>query len=62
MDETLLYALNFRRSPELERNVDLLNAAASDQKFVEFRYTREEAGASAGTLLLGRLVDVGVVV
>lgn len=42
VDETLLYALNFRPSPELKRNVDQLNAAASELKFVEFRYTRED--------------------
>jgi len=46
VDETLLYALNFRPSTEMKRNVDLLNVAASDRKFAEFRYAREDGEES----------------
>jgi predicted DNA-binding transcriptional regulator YafY len=46
VDETLLYALNFRPSAEMKRNVDLLNVAASDRKFAEFRYAREDGEES----------------
>lgn len=46
VDETLLFALNFRPSPELRRNVDLLNAAASEKRYAEFQYTREDGQVS----------------
>jgi predicted DNA-binding transcriptional regulator YafY len=46
VDQTLLYAPNFQVPAELKRSVDLLNAAASDRKYVEFRYTREDGQES----------------
>jgi predicted DNA-binding transcriptional regulator YafY len=42
VDQTLLYAPNFQTRAELKRSVDVLNAAASDRKFIEFSYTRED--------------------
>jgi predicted DNA-binding transcriptional regulator YafY len=42
IDQTLLYALNFRVSTELKQNVDTLNSAASERRPVEFGYVRED--------------------
>jgi predicted DNA-binding transcriptional regulator YafY len=47
VDQTLLYAPNFQVRAELKRSVDVLNAAASDRKFIEFSYTREDGEESA---------------
>ena len=46
VEQTLLYALNFRVTEELKRSVDELNHAASDRKFVEFDYAREDGEKS----------------
>ena len=46
VDQTLLYAPNFQVRGELKRNVDVLNAAASDRKFIKFSYTREDGEGS----------------
>jgi predicted DNA-binding transcriptional regulator YafY len=46
VEQTLLYALNFRVSDELRRCVDRLNHAASERKFVEFDYAREDGERS----------------
>ncbi len=46
VDQTLLYAPNFQVRAELKRSVDLLNAAATDRKFIEFGYTREDGQES----------------
>jgi predicted DNA-binding transcriptional regulator YafY len=46
VDQTLLYAPNFQVRAELKRYVDVLNAAASDRKFIEFSYTREDGEES----------------
>jgi predicted DNA-binding transcriptional regulator YafY len=42
VDQTLLYAPNLQVDAELKRRVDVLNAAASEQNFIEFSYTRED--------------------
>ncbi len=42
VDQTLLYAINFKVSPELKRSVDELNHAASERRFIEFDYARED--------------------
>lgn len=46
VEQTLLYALNFRVSDELRRCVDRLNHAAGERKFVEFDYAREDGEKS----------------
>ncbi len=46
VDQTLLYAPNFQVRAELKRSVDVLNAAASERKFIEFNYTREDGEES----------------
>jgi predicted DNA-binding transcriptional regulator YafY len=46
VDQTLLYAINFKVNPETKQNVDALNHAASDRKFIEFDYTREDGERS----------------
>ncbi len=46
IDETLVFALNFRPSPELKRSVDSLNKAASERNYAEFHYTREDGEES----------------
>ena len=46
VDQTLLYAPNFQARAELKHSVDVLNAAASERKFIEFRYTREDGEES----------------
>jgi predicted DNA-binding transcriptional regulator YafY len=46
VDQTLLYAPNFKVSAELKRNVDKLHAAASERKLIEFAYTREDGEQS----------------
>jgi predicted DNA-binding transcriptional regulator YafY len=46
VDQTLLYAINFKVSAELKRNVDHLNRAASERKFIEFDYAREDGERS----------------
>lgn len=46
IDQTLLYAPNFQVRSEVKRKVDLLNAAASGRKFIEFGYIREDGEAS----------------
>jgi predicted DNA-binding transcriptional regulator YafY len=46
VDQTLLFAHNFRPSAELKHNVDALNRAASEKKFVEFDYAREDGERS----------------
>jgi predicted DNA-binding transcriptional regulator YafY len=46
VDQTLLYAPNFHVRAELKRSVDLLNAAASERKFIEFSYRREDGEES----------------
>lgn len=46
VEQTLLYAVNFRPAPELKRNVDQLNRAASERRFVEFNYAREDGEPS----------------
>lgn len=46
IDQTLLFAPTLGVRPELKRSIDLLNAAASDRKFVEFLYKREDGQES----------------
>jgi predicted DNA-binding transcriptional regulator YafY len=46
VDQTLLYAINFKVSEELKRCVDRLNRAASERKFIEFDYAREDGERS----------------
>ena len=46
VEQTLLYALNFRVSDELRRCVDRLNHAAGERNFVEFDYAREDGEKS----------------
>lgn len=46
VDETLLYAPNFRMGAELKRKVDKLNEAASDRRLIEFDYEREDGERS----------------
>jgi predicted DNA-binding transcriptional regulator YafY len=46
VDQTLLYAINFKVSPELKRHVDQLNRAASERRFIEFDYAREDGERS----------------
>lgn len=46
VEQTLLFALSFKVTPELKRNVDLLNRAASERKFAEFDYAREDGEQS----------------
>lgn len=46
VDQTLLYAPNFQIRAELKRSVDVLNAAATERKFIEFSYTREDGEES----------------
>ena len=46
VDQTLLFALDFKVTPELRRNVDALNRAASQRLFVEFDYAREDGERS----------------
>lgn len=50
VDQTLLYAPNFRVNLELKRKVDVLNGAASERKFIEFHYTREDGEESRRTV------------
>ena len=42
VDQTLLYALDFKVNAGLRRNVDALNHAANDRHYVEFDYARED--------------------
>ncbi len=46
VDQTLLYAINFKVSAELKRCVDELNHAASERRFIEFDYAREDGQRS----------------
>ena len=46
IDQTLLYAPTFPVRQELKRKIDALNAAASNQSFIEFGYTREDGDLS----------------
>lgn len=46
VDQTLLFALSFKVSPELRRNVDALNRAASERAYAEFDYAREDGERS----------------
>lgn len=46
IDQTLLYAPNFRPDPELKKRVDQLSAAASERWTVEFDYVREDGKQS----------------
>ncbi len=46
VDQTLLFALDFKVTPELRRCVDALNRAASERKFIEFDYAREDGERS----------------
>jgi predicted DNA-binding transcriptional regulator YafY len=46
VDQTLLFALGFKVTPELKRNLDLLNHAASERRFAEFDYAREDGEQS----------------
>lgn len=46
VDQTLLFALGFKVNAELKRNLDLLNRAASERRFAEFGYSREDGERS----------------
>lgn len=46
MDQTLLFAFGFKVSAELKRNLDMLNRAASERRFAEFDYAREDGEQS----------------
>ena len=46
VDQTLLFALNFKVNPETKHCVDALNHAAGERKFVEFDYEREDGEKS----------------
>jgi predicted DNA-binding transcriptional regulator YafY len=46
VDQTLLFALNFKVSQELKRNVDHLNHAASERRYIEFDYAKEDGERS----------------
>jgi predicted DNA-binding transcriptional regulator YafY len=46
VDQTLLYAPDFAVRSEIKRNVDALNAAASECHCIEFGYTREDGQQS----------------
>lgn len=46
VDQTLLFALNFKVDPATKTSVDALNRAASGKNFVEFDYNREDGEAS----------------
>lgn len=46
VDQTLLYAPNFQVRTELKHSVDLLNASASERKYIEFSYKREDGQES----------------
>jgi len=46
VDQTLLYAPNFQVRTELKQSVDLLNASASERKYIEFSYKREDGQES----------------
>jgi predicted DNA-binding transcriptional regulator YafY len=47
VDETLLYAPGFKMGAELKRDVDQLNKAASERRFIEFDYAREDGERSS---------------
>ncbi len=46
VDQTLLFALNFKVDPQTKASVDTLNRAAGEHKFVEFDYVREDGEQS----------------
>ncbi|MGA8274380.1 MAG: YafY family protein [Candidatus Sulfotelmatobacter sp.] len=46
VDQTLLYVPNFQVRAELKHSVDILNTAASNRKFIEFSYVREDGAKS----------------
>jgi predicted DNA-binding transcriptional regulator YafY len=46
VDQTLLYAPNLPIRAELKRSVDALNAAATNRRFIEFDYVREDGQQS----------------
>lgn len=46
VDQTLLFALNFKVSQELKHNVDRLNHAASERCYIEFDYAKEDGERS----------------
>jgi predicted DNA-binding transcriptional regulator YafY len=46
VDQTLLFALNFKVSQELKHNVDRLNHAASERCYIEFDYAKEDGARS----------------